>query len=53
MIKRFPGFKRLITATTRQPRNNEKQGVDYYFFNKERFKKEIKEFVKERLVAHS
>ena len=50
MIKRFPGFKRLITATTRQPRNNEKQGVDYYFFNKERFKKEIKAG---RIIEHT
>lgn len=41
IIKRFPSFKRLVTATTRKPRNNEKNKIDYYFFNKTKFKKEI------------
>ena len=32
-----PYLQRVITATTRQPRNGEKHGVDYYFFPKEEF----------------
>lgn len=41
MIGTFPNFTRLVTATTRLPRLNEKNGVDYYFFSKEQFQKEI------------
>lgn len=38
LIGRFPGkFARLVTATTRSPRNNEKHAEDYYFFSKEDF----------------
>lgn len=42
IIRRFSSFKRLVTATTRKPRNNEKNEIDYYFFSKEKFKDEIK-----------
>ena len=42
IIHRLPSFKRLVTATTRKPRNKEKSGVDYYFFTRNRFKAEIK-----------
>ncbi len=42
IIKRYPIFKRLVTATTRNPRLNEKHGKDYYFFSKDKFKDEIK-----------
>lgn len=31
-----------ISATSREPRSNEKDGVDYYFISKEDFKKKIK-----------
>lgn len=41
IIERFPVFTRLVTATTRKPRLNEKNGVDYYFFTSEEFKKEL------------
>ncbi|HOW60533.1 MAG TPA: guanylate kinase [Candidatus Moranbacteria bacterium] len=41
IIKKFPKFKRLVTATTRMPRLNEKNKIDYYFFSKKRFKNEI------------
>lgn len=41
IIKRFPIFKRLVTATTRAPRLNEKNEVDYYFMNNEQFFEEI------------
>lgn len=40
LIARFPNkVARMVTATTRPPRDNEKNGVDYYFFSKEEFKK--------------
>ena len=42
-----PDVKRVITATTREPRKNEKNGVDYYFITEEEFqqKKKLGEFV--------
>lgn len=42
IIKCYPIFTRLITATTRKPRLQEKQGKDYYFFTEAQFKEEIK-----------
>jgi guanylate kinase len=41
IIKRFPVFTRLVTATSRTSRNNEKNKIDYYFFSKEEFEKQI------------
>lgn len=35
-------FCRLVTATTRPPREGERDGVDYYFFTKDRFDEEEK-----------
>ena len=32
-----------ISATTRAPRGNEKNGIDYYFLSKEEFKQKIRE----------
>ena len=42
IIKKYPIFKKLITATTRKPRLNEKNRIDYYFFTKKEFKEKIK-----------
>ncbi|MFH1822566.1 MAG: hypothetical protein ABH830_02595 [Patescibacteria group bacterium] len=42
IIKRYPVFTKLTTATTRKPRPGEKHGIDYYFFSKNKFKAEIK-----------
>jgi len=39
--KRYPNFVRLVTATTRKPRLDEKDKVAYYFMNNDEFKKEI------------
>ena len=41
LIKKYPIFKRLVTATSRRPRLKEKNGRDYYFFSKAEFKKLI------------
>lgn len=43
LIKKYPVFKRLVTATSRSPRLNEKNGRDYYFFSQAKFKQLIKE----------
>lgn len=41
IIRRYPDrFRRLITATTRAPRGDERNEVDYYFFSKEKFDQE-------------
>jgi len=37
----YPNFVRAVTATTRPPRTGEKDGVDYYFFDMERFFEEV------------
>jgi guanylate kinase len=42
IIKQFPNFTRLVTATSRAPRLNEKNGIDYYFFSKKAFEDEIR-----------
>lgn len=42
IIAKLPKFSRLVAATTRAPRNSEKNGVEYYYFSKEKFKEEIK-----------
>ena len=42
ICKKYPIFKRLTTATTRNPRAGEKDGVDYYFMSNEEFLAEVK-----------
>ncbi|MDO8260477.1 MAG: hypothetical protein Q7T50_03190 [Candidatus Magasanikbacteria bacterium] len=42
IIKRYPIFTRLVTATSRKARINEIDKIDYYFFSKEEFEAEIK-----------
>lgn len=42
IIKRFPNFMRLVTATSRAPRPGETEGIDYYFLSKEEFENKIK-----------
>lgn len=59
IIKRFPIFTRLVTATSRKTRSGEREKIDYYFFSKEKFEKEIEKgniieytFVKNRGVYY-
>ena len=42
IIKLHKNFVRLITATTRKPRLNEKDGIDYFFIAEEEFLENIK-----------
>jgi guanylate kinase len=37
LLKIMPGLQRLVTYTTRQPRPNEKNDVDYHFVNVEQY----------------
>ncbi|MFH1405006.1 MAG: hypothetical protein ABIH21_02815 [Patescibacteria group bacterium] len=37
VLEREPRLKRLVTHTTRPPRPNEKDGIDYFFDSKEKF----------------
>ena len=43
IIEKYPIFQRLVTSTTRKPRGNEKDKVDYYFFTEEEFEKQKKQ----------
>ncbi len=38
IIEKYPIFQRLVTSTTRKPRGNEKDKVDYHFFTEKEFK---------------
>ena len=42
LTEKYPIFKRLITATTRKPRLNEKNKKDYFFFTNKQFQEHIK-----------
>jgi len=41
LLEHFPSLKRIITATTRNPRPGEQHGVDYFFFTNQEFEKKI------------
>ena len=41
--QKYNSFKLSVSHTTRQPRSNEIDGVDYHFISKEKFKKIINE----------
>ena len=43
LMQRFPQMAFSISAATRSPRANEKEGVDYYFMDEESFQHKIKE----------
>jgi guanylate kinase len=52
LMKMFPQLAFSISAATREPRLNEKDGVDYYFISTEEFQKKIldDEFVEWEMV---
>ncbi len=41
LVQRHPDFKISVSATTRPPRPNEQDGVDYFFMSEEEFRKHI------------
>ncbi|HEY5369338.1 MAG TPA: guanylate kinase [Hanamia sp.] len=52
LMKRFSSLAFSVSATTRKPRKNEKEGKDYYFISEEDFKQKIhdKEFLEWEMV---
>ncbi|CAN5243961.1 guanylate kinase [soil metagenome] len=52
LIQEFPQLAFSVSATNRKPRNNETEGVDYYFLSEEDFKSKIhhKEFLEWEMV---
>jgi guanylate kinase len=52
LLKTFPVLSFSVSAATRQPRGNEKDGVDYYFMPLEEFRNKIeqKEFAEWEMV---
>lgn len=51
-MKKFPSLAFSVSATTRLPRKNEKNGRDYYFISEKEFKEKIhnKEFLEWEMV---
>lgn len=41
LLRLNPNFKYSVSLTTRQPRHNEKHGIDYHFISEEEFKDKI------------
>jgi guanylate kinase len=52
LLRKFPQLAFSVSATTRKPRGNEVEGVDYYFISEEQFKEKIhdKEFLEWEMV---
>lgn len=53
-VEKFPElYHKVITTTTRQPREGEKEGEDYFFMNKKIFQEKLKEdfFVESELIS--
>lgn len=52
LLKKFRQLAFSVSAATRQPRNDEKNGVDYYFMNLDEFKQKIQhdEFLEWEMV---
>ncbi len=52
LMKKFPQMAFSVSATTRKPRENEKNGEDYYFISENEFKEKIhhKEFLEWEMV---
>jgi guanylate kinase len=52
LMTKFSQLAFSVSATTRQPRNNEKEGTDYYFISENEFKERIhrKEFLEWEMV---
>ena len=43
LLEKIPQIEFSVSATTRKPRSNEKNGMDYYFINEETFHTKIQE----------
>ncbi len=47
ILQKYPAFKKVLTTTSRTPRQGEKNGVDYLFLSEDEFRKKVqnKEFL--------
>ncbi|MBP3482334.1 MAG: guanylate kinase [Alistipes sp.] len=43
LLEKFPRFEFSISATSRAPRGNERNGIDYYFLSQDEFRKAVEE----------
>lgn len=43
LLEASPELQRVVTATTRSPRGNEKDGIDYHFFDSNDFEEKVSE----------
>ena len=52
LLQKLPQLAFSVSATTRKPRGNEKDGVDYYFISEDEFREKIhhKEFLEWEMV---
>lgn len=52
LLELFPQLSFSVSAATRQPRDNERDGIDYYFLSLEEFKQKIQqnEFIEWEMV---
>ncbi|HEV8083839.1 MAG TPA: guanylate kinase [Chitinophagaceae bacterium] len=52
LMQKFPQLAFSVSATTRKPRENEMEGLDYYFISEKEFKEKIhhKEFLEWEMV---
>lgn len=52
LLQKFPKLEFSVSATTRKPRKNEKDGKDYYFIDEKEFEKKIhgKEFLEWEMI---
>ena len=41
LLMKKMGYKKFITCTTRKPRENERDGFDYYFISREKFEEYV------------
>jgi guanylate kinase len=41
VLRREPGLRLAVSATTRPPRPGEKEGIDYHFWSPERFREQL------------
>lgn len=57
LIKEFPRLRFSVSATTRPPRKNEKNGSDYFFLEKRTFKRKLSSIIfwngKKFMTEHS
>ena len=51
--QKYPNVKISISHTTRKPRSNEIDGVDYHFINEENFKKLVKQIISMNTLRYS